>query len=125
MPGVEARQIIGADEVEDLRVRMLARELLDRVDGERGRRPLQLALVDAEPRFARDRRAQHLEPHRGRRRLLVQLVRRDGCRDEDDFLELQRLQCLAREDQMRVMNRIERAAVDADLLHAALSIRSR
>jgi hypothetical protein len=76
---------------------------------------LQFAIVDLKLRFAFDRTAQHLQA-RFRTRHRVVLVRRNARRHKNDFFEREFLQGKVRQNQMGMMNRIESAAVDADLL---------
>jgi hypothetical protein len=47
----------------------------------------------------------------------VELVRRGGRGNEDHFFERELLERFTRENQMRVVDGIERPAIDADLPH--------
>lgn len=55
MPGAQPRQIIRADEVNEILPGVVANEIFDRVDGVRGRRTVQFAVVDDEATFPFDR----------------------------------------------------------------------
>jgi len=46
------------------------------------------------------------------------LQRGNRCRHQDDFVEVERFNRFAGENQMRVMDRVEGAAIDRDLLQS-------
>ena len=88
---------------------------MDGIDGVGGRGALQFAIVDLKLGFAFDRTAQHLQA-RFRARHRVVLERRNARWHKNDSFEREFLQGKARQNQVGMMNRIERAAIDADLL---------
>ena len=76
---------------------------------------MQFAIVDLKLRFAFDGTVQHEQPcFRGRYR--GAFVRRNARGHKNDFFEREFFQSKARQNQVSMMNRIETAAVDADLL---------
>jgi hypothetical protein len=75
---------------------------------------LKFLFVDRESRLVRNRGAEHFETDRRVGGLIGLLVRRDSGGHENDLLELQCFQRFTSQDQMGVVNRIERAAVNAE-----------
>ena len=76
---------------------------------------MQFAIIDLKLRFAFDGTAQHLQARfRGRHRVVF--VRRNPRWHKNDSFEREFFQSKARQNQVGMMNRIETAAVDADLL---------
>ena len=77
---------------------------------------MQLAFIDGEKWLTGQGRAQHFQAHRRRSRWRVEFVWRARGGHEDHLSQLQLLERLASQDEMGVMDRIERAAVYADAL---------
>ena len=98
-----------------MRTLVFLTQLLDGIDGVRGRLALQFAIIYLELRFAFDRAAQHLQTG-FRCRYRSVFMRRKARRNKNDSFERESLQSEARQNQMGVMHRIESAAVNADLL---------
>lgn len=118
VPGVQGRDIVLADEVEQFGVRrQLDAQFQDGVDGEGRAGAVQFAVVERETFFARERRGEHGQTlGAGRARRAAQLVRRHGGRDENQMVQGKGLDRVAPEDQVSVVDRVEGAAVEADSL---------
>ena len=124
VPGREARHVIFADEINELRVRFADSQRFHSIDGVRGSGTLQLQGIETELRLALDGRAQHFDAEIRRGRCLVELVRRDRRGDEEQLVQLELFDRVTRQDEMRVMNGIERTAEDADLFQDEFLFRS-
>lgn len=98
-----------------MRIRPFALYRLHGVDGVGGRVASQFAIVDLKLRFRFGGTAQHLQA-RLRARYGVILVRRNAGGHKNDSCEREFFQGKARQNQVGMMNRVESAAVDADLL---------
>src|ERR1051326_7527568 len=112
MPAVELRVLVCAHQKMKLRVSELAVQRAKRVDRvARGVR-LKLALIHTEPRLVLDREAQHgrpIPPGGGGRKPVA-------CppgRDEKQIVEPEVIEGGARHREVRVVNRVERAAEDS------------
>jgi hypothetical protein len=75
---------------------------------------LEFHFIQLKLRFAFNRGAQHFQTNLRRRRLQIELVWGSRGGNEEESVEPKRFNCLASEDQMPVMDRIERSAKDAD-----------
>src|SRR5688572_9542385 len=117
MPGRQAGDVVFADEKKKFGVWFALAKRLRGIDRVGWRRAFQFERIDGEVRVAFDRGAQHLQANGGRRRLLLQLVGRKRGRNENQARELQRFDRFAGQDQVPMVNRIESAAEDADLLY--------
>jgi hypothetical protein len=118
VPCREAADVVLSDEIEQLSVRLALAERLDCVDGIGRRRTLEFHRIESKTRLAFDRSAQHFQTDIGCRELLIQLVGRSGGLNKDNFFEIERFECVARQNQVSVMDRIEGATEDADLFQA-------
>src|SRR5205814_3758895 len=87
MPGGKVHDVVLADQVNEIRVRLAGLQRFHCVDGVRWRGPLQLQRVQTKVRLAFDRSAEHFQAKLGRSRLLFELVRRNGGRNEDQAVE--------------------------------------
>src|SRR5689334_19309749 len=112
VPAVELRVLIRAHQEMKLRVSELAAQRLKRVDREARGVRMKLALVHTEPRLVLDREAQHrrpIPPGRCRRKP----VACPPCRDEKHIVEPEVIEGGPRHREVRVVNRVERAAEDS------------
>src|SRR5206468_5579152 len=119
MPRVELRHIVRADEKEEFVVRRAATGFFNRVDCEGRRWPLEFKLINREVRLAFNRSFDHLETRGRFSRRDVQFVRRNRSGHKNEPIKLEFFERFACENQVRVMDRIKRTAVDADLRHRA------
>ena len=117
-PGVELRHIVVADEVVQFGLGMAGAHLLHGVDGEARPFTMDFLIVHDEAWFILHGRAEHLVTQRRRDWLGVQLVWGKRCGDENHTIEVQEFHRIAGENQMPMVHRIERAAVESQaLLH--------
>lgn len=77
------------------------------INGKAGAGAVKLGVVALEAGFARDGGLDHGEADGGWRGLTMGFERRNGGGNEHDAIERQLLQCLARQEQMAVVNGIE------------------
>jgi len=115
-PGGKLRDVVFADQVNELRIGLAAAKRFDCFDGVRRRRTLELQRIEAESRLAFNCRSQHFHPRLSIRWRSTQLVRRERGRNENELVELQLFDRIPREDQMSMVNGIKSSAEDADLL---------
>ena len=115
MPARQVRQVVFADEKEEFRVFSLRAQLFHGLDGIGWRRAIEFQPRGRKALFVRDRRVEHLPAHCCAGRRVAGLMRRLRGQNKDHFRETEGLERFAREDQMSVVDRIETAAVDADL----------
>ena len=115
-PGGKLRDIVFADQANELRVWLATAERFDCLDGVRRRRPLELQSIETKSRLALNCRPQHFHASIGPSWRPSQLVRRESSGDENQVVELQLLDRVPREDQMPMVDGIEGPAEDADLL---------
>ena len=108
------RQVIGAEEIDEFGLRVARAEFHDRIDREGRKCAPQFKIVDGKERLAFGGSGEHIQARLRLGWRHVELVRRNCGRHKDDPLELQLFERFAGEDQMPVMNRIERAAVDSN-----------
>src|SRR6266404_1606955 len=114
-PGRERRDVVLADQANEFGVRLARFQRFHRVHGVGWRRAFQFHCIQTKPWLPLDRGTQHFHANLGGRRRAPEFVGRDRGRDEDHALELQLLESIACQDEMRLMNRIERPAEYADL----------
>src|SRR6187431_2759548 len=116
MPLRQLLNIVFTDQAVEGGIAFAAENFLNRVDCVRRRWSQQFAFVDFKLRLTLDRRLQHFQAYfaaRDRRGLLERGNRR---RNQDDFVQAERFNRVAGENQMREMYRVEGAAIDRDLL---------
>ena len=89
-------------------------QVAQRVDGVGRAVPVDVDPADPEPRVGRGRDHRHQIAVLGRADLRVVLLPRLAGRHEDDLVEREPVGDLARRDQVTVVDRVERAAHDAD-----------
>src|SRR6516164_9784917 len=116
MPPRQLLNVVFTDQAVDGRVAFASANFLNRVDCVRRRRSQQLAVIHFKLRLAFDRRSQHCYSYFAVRDRSGLLERGNRCRDEDDFVKTESLNRLAGENQMRVMDWVEGAAINRDLL---------
>src|SRR5919198_552391 len=89
-------------------------DVFDCLDGVGGRRPPQLAVIYNELRFTCSGRLQHRQSRlwAGNRR--TSFLRRDARWHEDHLVQAEDFECFASENEMTVMNRIKRSAIDSN-----------
>ena len=98
-----------------MRAREFGLQRVDGIDGVGGRVAEEFAIVDLKLGFAFDGAAQHLQAcFRGRYGGVF--VRRNARWHKNDSFEREFFQSKARQNQVGIMNRIEGAAINADLL---------
>ena len=97
-PGREFRDIVVADEVEEVGAWMPSLCRFNRIDGETRPFPLKFGVVDLESRVVRHCGTDHLETEGSRRWPARELVRGDAGGDEDHAVEAQLLHRVAGED---------------------------
>ncbi len=118
MPLRQLLNIVFTDQAVDGRIAFTAANFLDRVDCVRRRWSQQLTFIGFKLRLAFDRRLQHFQSYFATRDRSGLLQRGNRCRHQDDFVEVERFNHFAGENQMRVMDRVEGAAIDRDLLQS-------
>lgn len=122
MPRRQPRDIVFADQEGEFGGRLSLPQHFDCIHGVGWRRPFQFHSVETEKRLAFDRGAQHLQTNGRRRWFSFELMGRDRGRDKDHRFELQFFERVADKDQVTVMDRVERAAEDADFFQAILFV---
>jgi beta-N-acetylhexosaminidase len=107
-------KVVFADEAMNLRVRFAPANLFDGIDCIGGWGTAQFAIVDGKHAFAFDSGTQQGEPHfpAGLRRIFP---RRNRRRHKNYLFQAKDFACFPGEDQMRMMDGIECAAVNADV----------
>ena len=115
MPGREPGDVVLANEVNQARGWFASSQDFDGVNGVRWRGALKLQGIEAETRLVLDRGPQHFDASVCGGRSLFEFVRRERGGNEEQLVELELFDGITRQNQMPVMNRIERAAEDADL----------
>ena len=120
MPGRKPRDVVFPDQIKELRVRFANSQGSHGVEGEGGRGTLQLKSIEAEPRFALDGGPDHLDAGVRGRGVSIELMRRNRGGNEKQFLQLKLFNRVTRQNQMPVMEGIERPAEDADLFQRNL-----
>jgi len=113
-PGVQFPQVISADQIEELRLRMNGANAFHRVDGEARAVAVEFGIIEREARLAGDGGREHFPAHAGRSRGGGELVRGQAGRYENDPIELELLEGLAGQEKMAVVHRIETAAVERE-----------
>jgi hypothetical protein len=113
MPAWQPGQVVFANQIVNLRVNFAPPDLFGRIDCVRRWWSMQLAIIYDEADFVSDRRPQHRQSHcrAGDRRIFA---RRNRGWNKNYFFQRQLLARFASQDQMRVMNGIECAAIDAN-----------
>ena len=118
MPSRQLLNVVFTDQAVDGRVAFTPANFLNRIDCVRRRWSQQLAFIHFKLRLAFDRRSQHCQSYFAARDWSGLLERRNRRRHQDDFVEIERLNRFAGKNQMRVMDRVEGAAIDRDLLQS-------
>ena len=109
-PREEIQERLGAHDEEHVLARDAER--LERVDGVRRARATQLKVGDGELRVPDHRELHHRVPVRRRGQVRGRLVRWDGGRHKEDPVEGEGVQHLVGEEEVPVVDRIERPAED-------------
>ena len=118
MPPRQLLNVVFTDEAINGGIAFASANFLNRVDCVRRRRSQQLALIHFKLRLAFDCRLQHFQSYFAARDRSGLLERGNRSRHQDDFVKIERLNCFAGKNQMRVMDRVEGAAIDRDLLQS-------
>lgn len=118
MPGRQPRDIVFADQANKFGVRLPCLQRFHSVDSVGGGGAFQLHRVQTKPWLAFNGHAHHFPANLSGRRRSPELMRGDRGRDKDHALELQLLEGIARQNQMRLVNRVECPAENADLFQS-------
>jgi hypothetical protein len=118
MPSRQLRNVIFTDQAVNLCVEFASVDFLNSIDRIRRGRPQELAFIHFKLRLAFGRRSQHCQSYFAARDRSGLLKRGNRRRHQDHFVEIERLNRFAGKNQMRVMNRVEGAAIDRDLLQS-------
>ena len=118
MPPRQLLNVVFTDQAVDGRVAFASANFLNRVDCVRRWRSQQLAFIYFKLRLAFDRRLQHFQSYFAARDRSGLLQRGNRRWNQDDLVKLERFNRFASENQMRVMDRVEGAAIDRDLLQS-------
>lgn len=111
---------VGPHEQIQLILRIAFPKLAQRIHGIARAGPVKLDAADLHAGFSSYGKLREREARFAVRRAFGHgLVRRDGCGDQENFVQSQQLPRLARGKNMPQMRRIEAAAVNADPCHAA------
>jgi hypothetical protein len=121
-PGREAGERVGADDQHQLGRRLAAGEVLQRVDGVGGAIESQLEARDFDPGLVEQRQLGHGVARQRRGELALELVRRDGGRQDDHPLDAGRGPRRPRDLEVAAVERVEAAAEQPEP-HAAGSRR--
>jgi len=113
-PRVQFTRVVGPDQIVKMRFRMPRVELLHAIDGKTGSGPAKFGVVQAETRFPGDGGRHHGATQFGGSGRPRQFMGRNGCGQKYDPVETQFLDRIPRQDQVAVMNGIERAAVQSE-----------
>jgi len=108
-------QRIGTDDEVKLRTWFTLSEFHERVDAVRGAAAAKFDIVGLELWIAADGQPYHCQPLRSSRIAFVTFVRRHTGRNKLHTIQPQLLHRILRHEQMTEVNRVERAAKDADL----------
>ena len=114
LPGQDGRERIGAGDEVQLRVGMLLAQVTQRVDGVGGGAAVDVDPADGESRVGRRRDDRHEVAILGRTDVSVRLLPGLARRDEDHLFEAEPIGNLAGGDEVTVVDRVERAAHDAE-----------
>ena len=120
VPFVQVIDVVRPNQPEQFRVRVPFADLQHGIDTVRRRRSLQFAIIGHKIGLPVDCRAQHRQPQFAARLCLLFFERRERGRNENQLVEFEFLAGLPAQDQMAVMNRVERAAIDAYLFQISL-----
>ena len=114
-PAEQVEERLGADDQEQL----LARDAqgFERVDGVRGPRAAKFHVGDGEFRMAGDRELDHRVPVRRGGQVGVRLVGRPRGGHEQHAVQTEQLRHVVGEQQVSIVDRIERAAEDGRARH--------
>ena len=118
MPLRQLLNVVFTDKAVQGCIAFTAQNFLNRVHCVRRRWSQQFAFVDFKLRLTLDRRLQHFQAYFAARERSGLLERGNRRRNQDDFVEAERFNRLAGENQMREMDRVEGAAIDRDLLQS-------
>ncbi len=118
MPVLELPRRVGAEQERQRGPGVARHEGPQGVDGVRRPRALELQPLHREPRRALHRELQHGGPVGGRRGVLPQLERLLPGRHEPQLIQAERLGGSLADDQVTMVNGIERAPEEADLHEA-------
>lgn len=114
VPGGQAGELVGAEDEPDVRVGVGGGEGLQRVGGVAGPGAVELQARDGEAGAALDGPLEPGQPPLGGAVGALGLVGRKARRDEEQAVEAQLPQRLAREDQVAEVRRVEGAAEDSE-----------
>src|SRR5882724_12525266 len=118
MPPAQLLNVVFTNQAVDGRIAFASANSLNRIDRVRRRRPQQLAFIHFKLLLAFDRRLQHCQSYFAARDRSGLLERGNRRWHQDDFVELERFNRFACENKMRVMDWVEGAAIDRDLLQS-------
>lgn len=119
-PLEKGQEHIGSHQQIQLILRIAFPQFAQRIHGIARAGPVKLDAADLHAGFSSYGKLREREARFAVRRAFGHgLVRRDGCRDQENFVQSQQLPRLARGENMPQMRRIEAAAVNADPCHAA------
>jgi len=118
MPPRQLLNVVFTNQAVQAYIAFTAENFLNRVDRVRRRWSQQFAFIDFKPRLAFDRRLQHFQAYFAARDRSGLLERGNRRRHQDEFVEAERFNRFAGENQMREMDRVEGAAIDRDLLQS-------
>jgi len=118
MPLGQLLNVVFTDQAVEDRVAFALANFFNSIDYVRRRRTQQLAFIHFELRLAFYRRPQHCQSYIAAGDRSGLLERRYRGRNKDDLLKAERLKRFASKNQMRVMDRIETAAINRDLLQS-------
>ena len=120
VPGRQPGNVVFADQTDELRIRLSPFQRFNCVERVGRGRSNELQFIEANPRLALDRGAEHFFSQVSRGRPCAQLVRRERRGNEQNAVELELLQGIAGQDEMPAMDGIEGAAEDADLFQSRI-----
>ncbi|MEY2578213.1 MAG: hypothetical protein QOI49_1037 [Verrucomicrobiota bacterium] len=118
MPGRQPRDIVFANQANEFGLRLACLQRFHRIHSVGGRGAFQFHRVQTKPWLAFNGHAHHFPANLSGRRRSPQFMRGDRGRDKDHALELQLLEGVARQNQMRLVNRVECPAENADLFQS-------
>ncbi len=110
-PGVQFTEVVGPDQKKKSGSRVQGPDAFHRIDGEVRTRPRQLPVIDLETRLIGERGGEHLATEFRRGGGGCELVWGKAGGNEEHAIQLQRLQRVAREQEVAIVNGIERSAV--------------
>ena len=118
MPLRQLLNVVFTDKAVQGCIAFTAQNFLNRVDGVRRRWSQQFAFICFKLWLAFDSRLQHFQPYFAARDRSGLLKRGNRRWHQDNFVEVECFDRFAGENQMRVMDRIERAAINRDFLQS-------